>query len=332
MPGRESDPDRRELLAAATLAGVLVAVGSLAVTWGRLLLSGSPPIEPGEVVLGVVAGAVLMAATFVPFLLAVLVVVADPTPRAVAGGAVLVYAVELLTTLARPSPAGPLGGRQITVLAVPLGRVVIFFAIATAVWLAYHGGYDRIASAAGNADQHPLFAAVADERIAPGLSLQRGLVAAGLAALVAAGGLVVVGELAEFLRAVTRPETGGTTTVVFHPAGIPDVGIALTELPTRWLFEASFLLAVLFVTGPRLGVADLLKGVAVVVGVQTTVTLLPALLPPFRPVEFWAASGPVLTPLGDVVLLSSVAVAVWLAFHGGLETLQRHVPGRPVPE
>lgn len=327
----ESDPDSRRLLGAAILAGVLIAVGFVTVSWSRLLLTGRFSAEAGEIVLGVVSGGVLATAAFVPFLLAVLVVVADPSLRAVTGGAVLVYVCDLLVTVGRPFLTGSPGGIELTVLAVPLVRVVIFLAVATAVWLAYHGGYERLVSAAGNADQHPLLAIVADERIGPSLSLQRGLVVAGLAAIVGAGGLVLVGEIGAFLRAVARSETAGSTAVMFHQGQTVRVGISLAQLPTQWLFEASFLLAVLFVTGPRLGLPDLCKGIAVVFGVQSTVTLLPALLPPFRPVELWTASGPVLTPLGDVVLLCSVAVAVWLAFHGGLETLQHHIPGGTVP-
>lgn len=332
MPVPESDSGRRRLFGAAILAGVLIAVGFVTVSWSRLLLTGRYSAEAGEIVLGVVSGGVLATAAFVPFLLAVLVVVAGPSLRAVVGGAVLVYAFDLLLTVGRAILTDLPGGIELTVLAVPLVRVVTFLAVATAVWLAYHGGYERLVSAAGNADHHPLFAIVADEQIGPALSLQRGLVVAGLAAIVSAGGLVLVGGIGDFLRAVARSETAGSTTIVFHQGQTLSVGISLAQLPAQWLFEASFLLAVLFVTGPWLGVRDLLKGITVVFGVQSTVTLLPVLVPPFRPVELWDTSSPVLTPLGDAILLVGIAIAVWLAFHGGLETLQHHTRWGTVSE
>jgi hypothetical protein len=299
---------------------VLAAAALVALSWGRLLLTGDAPDAPGEILVGVSTGVILATVAFVPFLLAVLLVVASPSRRSVAGGAALVYVVDLSLTVGQALPNSiPVG---FVVLAVPLARVATFLAVATAVWLAFHGGYDRLASAAGEADQHPLFATVADRRIGPALSLQRGLVAAGLAALVGAGGLVLAGGVADLFRTVARSGTGSAI-VVFPRAQVWNVGIPPARLPREWLFEASFLLGVLFVTGPRLGSRDLLKGIAVVFGVQSTAALLPALVPPFRPVDLWAASGPLLSPLSDVVVLVGIAVAVRLAVHAGPGTLRR---------
>lgn len=328
MPVPESEPGSRRLLGAATLAAALTAVGFVALNWSRMPSTDGYPA--GDIVLGVVSGGALTTVAYVPFLLAVLIVVAGPSRRAVAGGAVLVYVFDLLLIVGQTflTPVG-IG---FTVLAVPLVRVVALLAVATAVWLAYHGGYERLVSATGNADQHPLFAIVADEQIGPALSLQRGLVVAGLAAIVGAGGLVLVGGIENLLRAVVRLETAGSTTIVFRQGQTTSVGIPLARLSAQWLVEASFLLAVLFVTGPRLGARDLLKGVAVVFGVQSTLALLPALVPPFRPVYLLAASGPVLAPLDDVILLFGIAAAVWLAFHGGLETLQHQTRWGTVPD
>jgi hypothetical protein len=56
--------------------------------------------------------------------------------------------------------------------------------VAIAVWLAHHGGYERLSAAAGSADQHLIFAIVTDKRIGPLLLLQRALVVAGRAGLV----------------------------------------------------------------------------------------------------------------------------------------------------
>lgn len=325
MSLEESVLDRHRLPGAAVLASVCCAVGALAVGWLRLLSTGRYPAAVGDVVVSLVYGGVVVTASFLPLLFAVLVVVAAPTPRRVAGGAVLVYAVDLLMTISQPPLASVPASVDVTVLAVPLPRVATVLAIATAAWLAFHGGYERLALAAGDADQHPIFAFVADESIAPALTVQRGVVVAGLAGVVSAGGLYVAGRLSEFLEAIVRPEPTGATGIVIRPAAAYSVGIPLAELPVEWLFELSFLLAVLFVTGPRLAARDLLKGISVLVGVQVPVSLLAAFGSTDRAAELSNGLAPVLTPLDDVVLLSDIAVAVWLAFHGGLETIRRHV-------
>jgi hypothetical protein len=191
---------------------------------------------------------------------------------------------------------------------------VAVLAVATAAWLAHHGGYERLVAAVGEVPQHPLFAAVADERIGPGLTVQRGLVVAVLAGAVGAGGLVSAGWAADLLGAVARA-TGGSGAPFF--AGRWQMGIPPTRLPVEWLFEASFLLAVVLVTGPRLRARAVAAGVAVVVAVQSTVALLPMLVPPSEPVFLLAPSGPVLTPLGDVVVLLGIAVGVRVGLHDG---------------
>jgi hypothetical protein len=316
----DTKPGERRLLDAALLAGTLVAVVFLALGWARLLVRGGVPARTAAFVRSVAVGWVLATASFVALLLAVLVVVAEPSGRRVAGGAILVYGVDLLLTVGQTTLGGFPGGIRPTILAVPLARVVRFLAVATAVWLAYHGGYERLVEATGDADQHPLVAVVGNRRIGAGLSLQRGVVAAGLAALVGSGGLVLAGWIGDLLRSIAYPGAGASS-AVFRQVRIWSVGIAPGHLPEEWLFEASFLLAVLFVTGPRVDHRNLLKGLAVVFGVQSTATLSPALLPPFRPVDLWGPSGPVLMPLGDALLLVGIATAVWLGFHGGMERL-----------
>ena len=328
----DADPGVRQLLGAGLLAGVLVGMAAIPVSWGRLFLTNRVAAGVGEVVLGIVTGAALTTAALVPFLLAVPIVVAGPSRRAVAGGAVLVYGLDILSTVGLAFLDGFPAGVELTVLAVPLPEVARFLAVAAAVWLAYHGGYERLVAAAGNPDQHPLFAIVADRRIGPALPLQRALVAAALAALVGAGGLVVAGGVADLLRTVTRPGLSGAAPIVFSRVELWNVGIPPARLPVQLLFEASFLLAVLFVTGPRVGLEGLAKGVAAVFGVQSTVLLLPALVPPFRPVFIWDSPGPILTPLGDALLFLGVAVAVWLAVHDGLGTLTNPIRSGPAPE
>ncbi|WP_277553818.1 hypothetical protein [Halobaculum limi] len=316
MSALQLDSERRRLVAAAVPGGAVIAVALVAVAWTRLLSTGRAPDELGAIALGVATGTALATVTFVPFVVAVLFVVATPSRRVVAGSAVLVYAVGLVGTGWQYVFRG-LSGLRLTILAVPLSNVVPVVAVATAVWIAYGGGFDRLAAITGEATHHPLFAQIADERIGPGLSVQRGLAAAGVGGLVAAGGLVAIGVVANLLTALGTPGATGPSTVVFVRSSVWNVGIPAGRLPRQWLFEASFLLAILFVTGPRLRVREFLKAVGVVVAVQSTVALLPMLIPPFDPVYILDPSGPVLTPLSDVVTVAGVAVAVWLAFHRG---------------
>lgn len=323
-----TNTDLRRQLSAALIAGGVTAVFFVTYSWGRLLMIDRLPAGAREIILGVMAGWVWAIAAFVPFLLAVLLVVAGPTRRAVITGAVIVYVCGLLVTIGQLALTEFPVGLDLVVLAVPLVRVVIFLGVATAVWLAYHGGYERLRSAVGDVDQHPLFASIADTNIGPALSIQRGLVVAGLAASIGAGGLVLTGGIGELLRAVGRIGTTETISVTLSQDQIWRIGIPPARFPVEWLFEASFLLAVLFVTGPQLRTRDVGKGIAIIFAVQSTVLLLPALVPPGRPVDLWAVSGPVLSPLGDTIILIGIAVAVWLLNYGGLGSLQSPVSSK----
>lgn len=322
MSAPESVPDYRGLVGASLLSGSGCALAVVVVGWARLLSTGRYPTAAGDVAFSVLYGGVLATVLFAPFLLAVLVVVADPSLRTVAGGAVLVYAVDLAVTVWQSGLVRFPTDVRLVVLAVPLPRVGTLLAVATAVWLAYHGGYDRLAAATGEADQHPLFASVADRSLAPALSLKRGLLAVGLGGLVSAGGLVAAGWLSDALRALGRPESGDVTRVVVRPAPFVDVGVSLGQLPVEWLVAASFLLAVLCVTGPRLEPRDLLKGVAVVIAVQVPLAVLSASGLAGRGGPLAAVQGASPAPVEDAILLAGIAVAVWLAYEDGLETLE----------
>ncbi|QZP36899.1 hypothetical protein [Halobaculum magnesiiphilum] len=311
------DLDARSALPAALGSAALVAFAFVAFGWLRLSSrSGTPAGDPVAILGALLIQAAVATVTFAPFLLAVVGVVARPTPRVVAGGAALVYGVDLLVTVGTTLATGFPGSVGPLVLVVPLSTVVSLLAIAVAVWLAYHGGYERLAAAAEGADRHPLFANLPKKSLGPGLSVKRGLVAAGLAALVGAGGLVAANGLGDLLRAATRAGAGGSVSVTVTGAWARNVGIPPSQFPVEWLSEASFLLAVLFVAGPRVAARDLGKGIAVIVGVQSATVLVPAFVASARPLDLWAPSGPLLAPLGDVFLFVGIAVAVRLALHG----------------
>lgn len=332
MVPQTSDVPLRRLVGAALLSGVLCAVAVTAVGLGRLLSTGWYPGAIGDVVLPVVYGGTLATVLFVAFLLAVLLVVADPSLRTVAVGAGLVYVVDLVVTLGQTPAVGPPSGIELAVLAVPLPRVATLIAVATGVWLSYQGGYERLAEAAGDADQHPLFALVSDGVIAPALPLQRGVVVAGLSGFLAAGGLVVAGWVSDVLQSIGRPDSTGVTRVVIRPTPLVDVGVPLDQLPLQWLIATSFVLGVLCVTGPRLRARDLLKGVAVVLGVQAPLALLSPTEPSGSASELVAGTEAAVTPLADVILLTGIAVAIWLAYHGGLEPLESRIRTKTLPE
>jgi hypothetical protein len=312
----DSFPGRRDVVVAAVLAGLVGGVGSVAVVWTRRL-AAETTVVTGRLLAGIISSSVFSAVWFVPFLLAVLVAVAEPSRRAVAGGAALVYTADLVSSFV-PTLVGPFPLRA-TVLVAPLEEVVTFLGIVTAVWLAYHGGYERLTAPLPDS-QHPLFAVVAGDRIGADLSLQRGVVVALLAAAVVAVGLVAVGVVANFLRELFVT-TAGRGSIVIR-GSVTNAGIPLEQAPRRLLFEAAFLLGVLFVTGPRTAPRDLLKGVAVVFGTWAAVTVLPALVPPVGPVAVWEGPGSLVAPLGDTLVLAAVTLAVWLAFHDGLDRLR----------
>lgn len=310
--------DIRRALAAALVAGLVVSVVFVAFNWGRFLLATGPPDDPGLILGRIVSGTVLSLAVYAPFLLAVVAVVgADSHWKAVVAGAALVFALGLplaggsrVTWPFDPTPA---------VIAVSVAHVVSFLAVATAVWIGYHGGFERLAKPFEGVS-HPLFAFVADALRGAELDLHRKLLAALLAGLVGAGGLVLVAVLQDVLLAATA---GPGTRIGFTQAGIP-----LERLPVELVAETSFLLAVLFVVGARRPLRGLTKGIAVVFAVQTPLQLAPALLAPSRTVDPWAPEGPLLAPAGDALVLLGIAVAVWLAFHGGIETLRTRPPLR----
>lgn len=309
----ESD---RGLFVPALLAGLVAgAISSGIVTVSVLFGPGSSFAPVGGQVVTVLVHFlgtwVSNALWYVPYLVVVLLTVADPTRRTVTGGAIVVYGVDLLFTL---------GARQVlsvettpATFAAPLASVVEYLAVATVVWLAYHEGYERLTGAVGDVRGHPL---VAGKQLGPDLPLGRGLLAVALAALVGAVGLVLTGTVQALFQDLATSgagSPGGSTA-----GGGTTTGISVSRLPVELVFQASFLLAVLFVTGFRVAVRDLLKGVALVVGVQSVVTLLSALVPPTQPVDLWSHRGPVLAPLPDAAAFVAIAIAVWLAFHDGM--------------
>ena len=304
--------DSQRLLRAVLPASLVFGVASTTLALLRAVPSGDPTELLGVSPLPVVVGVGLATVTAVPLLVALLLVITAPSRRVAVTGAGLVYAVDLVSVVGSRllTPRGPDLG--LAVLALPLARPVTVLAVATAVWLAYHGGYERLAELTGEAVRHPLFAQIDDTHLGPGLTLRRGLVAVGVAGLVGAGGLVATGGLYDLLVAVGRLGTVGSGTVAFPARNPGEVGVPLARLPARWLVEASVLLAVLFVAGPRRSTRDLLKGLGLLVGVQSAVILVPAFLPPVDPVFLLGARGPLATALPDAILLVGLAVGVRL--------------------
>ncbi|MFC5367678.1 hypothetical protein [Salinirubrum litoreum] len=316
----DSSLDSRRLLRGALPASLLVAVASTVLALLRALPTGDPTELLGVSPAPVAFGVLLSTVTTVPFLLALLVVVTTPSRRVAAAGAGLVYAVDLVAVVAGRSLLSRGAGLDVAVLALPLPRAVTVLAVATAVWLAYHGGTERLHAVVGGVPPHPLFAQIADHRLGPGLTLQRGLLAAGVAGLVGAGGLVVAGGLYDLLTAVGGLGAPGSPSITFSESGLREVGISLARLPVRWLIEASVLLAVLFVAGPRCSPRDLLKGLGLLVAVRSAVILVPAFLPPFEPVFLLGPRGPLVAALPDVILLVGIAFAVRLSESGSPES------------
>lgn len=257
---------------------------------------------------------------YLPYLLVVLVTVVEPTRRTVTGGAVILYSVDFLFTWA--SRQALAAETTLATFAGPLTTVVQYLAIATVVWVGYHGGYERLREALGDAQQHPLFATIVDDRqLARGVSVERALLTVVPAALVGALGLLFTGAVQTRLYDLaTSGPSGPSITINF--GGTTAAGVRIEQLPVEFALQASFLLAVLLVTGPRFARSDVLKGIAVIVGVESTVALLPTLLPPFRTVDLWAPHGPVMAPLAAVIPFLAITAAVWLAVHDGTETLR----------
>jgi hypothetical protein len=114
------DPRSRRLLGAAFVAGVSTALIFVTFSWGRLLLIGDSPEAAGRILVGIVAGVTVATASFVPFLLAVLAVVASPNWRSVAGGVLLVYVIDFSVFVGRAVLSGVPERLELVVLAVPL--------------------------------------------------------------------------------------------------------------------------------------------------------------------------------------------------------------------
>ncbi|WP_136717306.1 hypothetical protein [Halorientalis salina] len=310
---------RREL-AGALLAGLFVSGVLLAFTLAQAAVAGDLPAI-GRNLFVVLGSGVFSLAWYAPFFLAVVLVVGrGATRRTLAAGVALVYVAHLALAVVQ----GRFGPAFYTltprVLAEPLPQVARFLGIAVAYWIAYDGGYESITL---EAPAHPLFAVVTDERLAPDLEVGRGVVAAALAGLIA-----VTGSLAA--HAVQEALAGSARFAV--PVAVSTAGIPVEQAPTEWVFDTTFVLAVLFVIGPKTTPRTVLKGLGVVFGVGAAVRVAPALLPPSRPLELWDPSGPLLAPIGDAVFLLGIALAVWFALRGGVERVRSRDSGRPAPE
>ncbi len=296
----------RRLLVAAALAALAVTAAYSVVYTGVASLGPSEFVVPGDggavgVALTVLGTWVTGVLWYVPYLVVVLRFVTEPSEETALSGAIIVYAAGLLFAWLPPQVLGT--GATLATAVVPLGDVAAYLAVVTAVWLAYHGGAERV----GEGVDHPIAAIGADARLTPGLPLQRGLFAATAAAVLGTGGQVLTGVLHEQARSAA--------TAGFGVSFATGVGIPPERVPVELAFEAAFLLGVLLVTGPRLERRTVLKATGVVVGVQTTAALLSAL---FVDAELWAG-GLLLRPVAGAGTLLAIAAAVWLAFHDGLE-------------
>ncbi|MFC7176049.1 hypothetical protein [Halosegnis marinus] len=301
---------------AATAAAGLVGAGFAATRLLRAAVAGPPSAATGEVAL--LTAWLSTVFLYTPFLSALLLVADAPTRRRVALAGGLVYAFDLAVVAADALRYGATAGVAPTLLALPLARVATVLGVATAAWLAYHGGYERVAAAADGAPTHPLFAVVADEPLGPGLTLRRGVVSAGLGAAVAVGGRTAVGVALDLLGAVGGSAPAGAASFA---ARSRNTVVPPADLPVAWLATAVLLSAVLLVAGPRLRARDAATGAAVVFAGQAAVVLAATLLAPARPLSLVDPGGPLLAPLGDVVLFLGIAA--------GLATWSRDRDGTP---
>lgn len=301
----------RRLLVAALLAGLVVTAIYSGVYTGVVVLG------PAEVALPLGGGPVAVALTvlgtwltevlwYVPYLLVILRFVAEPSRENAVTGAIIIYAVGLLFAWL---PSRTLGTETTLATAVlPLGNVSTYVAVVTVVWLAHHGGMERLAAAVGRPPEHPVTTLGEDTWLTPDLHVQRGLLAAVVGALVSAGGQVLTGVLYEQVQSVATDGSSVTLT---------NVGVPVGEFPAEVAFNAAFLLAVLLVTGPRLDRRAVLKATGLLVGVQMAVVLLWALVVP--DLQLLPPGGQLLRPMAAVSTLVAIAAAVWLAFHDGIE-------------
>ena len=301
----------RRLLVAALLAGVAVTAVFSSVYIGVLLLSPADVAMPSGG--GAVGLAMAVLGTWltelvwsVPYLLVVLRFVAEPSRENALSGAVIIYAVGLLLAWFSTQTLGTETTLATTVR--PLGNVASYLAVAAVVWLAYHGGVERLAEALDDPPEHPITALGEDTQLTPTLTVQRALVAAVAGALVGVGGRALTGMVYDQVRAATAD---GPT------VSLTGVGVGVEQFPAEVGFTAAFLLAVLLVTGPRLSRRSVLTALGLLVGVQVAVVLLWALVVPG--LQLLPPGGRLMRPVAATSTLLAIAAAVWLAFHDGIE-------------
>jgi hypothetical protein len=228
--------------------------------------------------------------------------VADATRRTAVVGAGLVYAVGLAVGGLPYLAAG--ASVPLARLTIPLESVAAYLAVATVVWLAHHGGYERLTEAVGR--RRRITASRDTDPLGFGVSLRHGAVAAGIAAVVGLVGLAATGQLHTAVLTTGTGVYGG-----FVTAG----GVPPAQLPGEFVSRVAFLLAVLLVTGTRVTAGRLAGGVALVVVVQWAVAYLRVIRGMVPVTSVWAPQGPVFAPVADVVTLLAIAATVRLAVY-----------------
>ena len=308
MTERDFDHSR-QLVAPALFSGLVAALLSTALLVSLAQFSPTsvgadgPLLVQVAVHLGTVAWNLVW---YVPYLLVILVTIVYPTQQTVTACAGGLYGLGVLVTwipwIALDS------GATLALFVVPFADVAEYLGVALVLWLAYYGGYERVTDSIGDVPEHPLAVFVDGKHLGDDLPLQRGIGAVALAAIVAATGLVATNLLHGLLR-----ETSTTSQMQF----ITTAGVPPEQFPLEVLFQASFLLALLLVTGSRITPRRVLAGVGLILGVQWPVALPVARTTELLPADIWAGDGPMLAPVVDVIVFVAIAVAVWLAFHRG---------------
>lgn len=295
------------LVAALLSTALLVSLVQFSPTW---VGADGPLLVQVVVHLGTVASNLVW---YVPYLLVILVTIVYPTQRTVTACAGGLYGLKVLVTWI-PQMALD-GGATLALFVVPFADVAEYLGVALVLWLAYHGGYERVTASIGDVPEHPLAVFIDGKHLGDDLPLQRGIGAVALAAIVAATGLVATDLLHGLLR-----ETSTTGQMQF----ITTAGVPPEQFPLEVLFQASFLLALLLVTGSRMTPRRVLAGVGLILGVQWAVALPVARATEILPANIWAGDGPMLgpmlAPVVDVIVFVAIAVAVWLAFHRGRDS------------
>lgn len=300
MTARATPFDSRLLVAG-------LGVGVVATTLSAFVNAAGVVLTPGLSV-GTEAGLAALVGAWVPtlcrnvaYLIAVGAVVASATRRTVAVGAGLVYTVDLGVGALPYLVAGT--AVPLARLPIPLERVAAYLGVATVVWLAHHGGYERLTDAVGRRCRIATARATADP-IGLGVSLRHGAVAVGLATLVGLGGVTVTEQLSTAVGT-----TGLGVYGTFSMAG----GVSPAQLPGTVFARAAFLLGVVLVTRPRLRPRPLGGAVALVAGVEWAVAYLRIVRGVVPVVHVWAPQGPVVAPVAPVVTLGAIAATVRLA-------------------